>query len=143
MERERATFDVLTRWIVFTDPPRHTRLRKLVDYAFRPRAVERMRGWIASLVDELVDELGTEREFDFIERFASPLPVRVICDLFGVFHESRGDLTRWSEDILTLVFGGMHSAESPRAGRAQSARVLRVPAWRDRRAPGTSGRGSD
>ena len=110
-ERERATFDVLTRWIVFTDPPRHTRLRKLVDYAFRPRAVERMRGWIASLVDELVDELGDEREFDFIERFASPLPVRVICDLFGVFHESRGDLTRWSDDILALVFGAMHSAD--------------------------------
>ena len=111
VERERATFDVLTRWIVFTDPPRHTRLRKLVDYAFRPRAVERMRGWIASLVDELVDELGTEREFDFIERFASPLPVRVICDLFGVPHERRSELTRWSEDILTLVFGGMHSVD--------------------------------
>ena len=110
-ERERATFEVLTRWIVFIDPPRHTRMRKLVDYAFRPRAVERMRGWIASLVDELAQELGTEREFDFIERFASPLPVRVICDLFGVPHESRGDLTRWSEDILTLVFNAMHSPD--------------------------------
>ena len=110
-QREPTTFEVLTRWIVFTDPPRHTRMRKLVDYAFRPRAVERMRGWIASLVDELVDELRDEREFDFVERFASPLPVRVICDLFGVFHESRGDLMRWSEDILTLVFGAMHEAD--------------------------------
>ena len=110
-ERERATFEVLTRWIVFIDPPRHTRMRKLVDYAFRPRAVERMRGWIASLVDELAQELGTERELDFIERFASPLPVRVICDLFGVAHENRGDLTRWSEDILTLVFNAMHSPD--------------------------------
>ena len=110
-QRERATYDVLTRWIVFTDPPRHTRLRKLVEYAFRPRAVERMRGWIASLVEELVADLGPERELDFIERFASPLPVRVICDLFGVPRESRGDLTRWSEDILTLVFGAMHSAD--------------------------------
>ena len=108
---ESATFEVLTRWIVFTDPPRHTRLRKLVEYAFRPRAVERMRGWIGSLVDELVEDLGPERELDFIERFASPLPVRVICDLFGVPHESRGELTRWSEDILTLVFGAMHSAD--------------------------------
>ena len=35
-QREWATFEVLTRWIVFTDPPRHTRLRKLVEYAFRP-----------------------------------------------------------------------------------------------------------
>ena len=110
-ESERATFEVLTRWIVFTDPPRHTRLRKLVDYAFRPRAVERMRGWIASLVDELVEELGDERELDFMEHFASPLPVRVICDLFGVPHENRSDLTRWSEDILTLVFGAMHSVD--------------------------------
>ena len=110
-ERERATFEVLTRWIVFTDPPRHTRLRKLVEYAFRPRAVERMRGWIASLVDELVEDLGPGRELDFIERFASPLPVRVICDLFGVPHDNRRDLTRWSEDILTLVFGAMHSAD--------------------------------
>ena len=108
---ERTTFEVLTRWIVFTDPPRHTRLRKLVEYAFRPRAVERMRGWIASLVEELVEELGTERELDFIERFASPLPVRVICDLFGVPHERRSELTRWSEDILSLVFGAMHSAD--------------------------------
>ena len=110
-ERERTTFEVLTRWIVFTDPPRHTRLRKLVDYAFRPRAVERMRGWIASLVEELVEEMGDEREFDFVERFASPLPVRVICDLFGVPPENRNDLTRWSEDILTLVFGAMHSTD--------------------------------
>ena len=109
--REATTHEVLTRWIVFTDPPRHTRLRKLVEYAFRPRAVERMRGWIASLVDELVEGLGPERELDFIERFASPLPVRVICDLFGVPHENQGELTRWSEDILTLVFGAMHSAD--------------------------------
>ena len=110
-ERERTTFEVLTRWIVFADPPRHTRLRKLVEYAFRPRAVERMRGWIASLVEELVEELGDEREFDFVERFASPLPVRVICDLFGVPHERRADLTRWSEDLLTLIFGALHSAD--------------------------------
>ena len=109
--REATTHEVLTRWIVFTDPPRHTRLRKLVEYAFRPRAVERMRGWIASLVDELVEGLGPESELDFIERFASPLPVRVICDLFGVPHENQGELARWSEDILTLVFGAMHSAD--------------------------------
>ena len=106
-----TTFEVLTRWIVFTDPPRHTRLRKLVEYAFRPRAVERMRGWIASLVDEVVEDLGPEREIDFIERFASPLPVSVICDMFGVPHGNRRDLTRWSTDILTLVFGAMHSAD--------------------------------
>ena len=139
--REHATYEVLTRWIVFTDPPRHTRLRKLVEYAFRPRAVERMRGWIASLVGELVEDLGPEREIDFIERFAGPLPVRVICDLFGVPHDNRRDLTRW-------VGGHPHPGVRrhaqrgpPRAGRARPARVLGVPARRDRGAPRAPGRG--
>lgn len=138
-QREWATFEVLTRWIVFTDPPRHTRLRKLVDYAFRPRAVERMRGWIASLVEELVEDLGAEREIDFIERFASPLPVRVICDLFGVPHENRSDLTRWSEDILALVFGAMHSADRhERAERSlrELSELLRAVIAARRKRPG-------
>lgn len=104
----RATADILTRWIVFADPPRHTRLRKLADYAFRPAAVERMRGWITALVDELVDEVGDGGEIDFVERFARPLPVRVICDLFGVPAANRADLTRWSDDMLTVLFGAMH-----------------------------------
>ena len=108
MEEVRATADILTRWIVFADPPRHTRLRKLADYAFRPKAVERMRGWITALVDELVDEVGDGGEIDFVEHFARPLPVRVICNLFGVPPEHRADLTRWSDDMLTLLFGAVH-----------------------------------
>ena len=137
--RERVTFEVLTRWIVFTDPPRHTRLRKLVEYAFRPRAVERMREWIASIAQELVHELRTEREFDFIERFAGPLPVRVICDLFGVPHHNRSDLTRWSADILTLVFGAMHSEDRhQRAERSlcEFTELLRDVIAERRRRPG-------
>ena len=108
LDEVRATADILTRWIVFADRPRHTRLRKLADYAFRPAAVARMRGWITALVDELVDEVGDGGEIDFVERFARPLPVRVICNLFGVPPEHRADLTRWSDDMLTVLFGAMH-----------------------------------
>lgn len=108
MNDVRTTADILTRWIVFADPPRHTRLRKLADYAFRPKAVERMRGWITALVDELVVEVGDGGDIDFVERFARPLPVRVICHLFGVPPEHREDLTRWSDDMLTLLFGAVH-----------------------------------
>ena len=108
MDEVRVTADILTRWIVFADPPRHTRLRKLADYAFRPKAVERMREWITGLVDELVDEVGHGGDIDFVERFARPLPVRVICHLFGVPAEHRADLTRWSDDMLTLLFSAVH-----------------------------------
>ena len=107
----RTTADILTRWIVFADPPRHTRLRKLADYAFRPAAVARMRGWITALVDELVGEVADDGEIDFVERFARPLPVRVICNLFGVPAENRTDLTRWSDDMLTVLFGAMHLSD--------------------------------
>ena len=111
MDEVRTTADVLTRWIVFADPPRHRRLRKLADYAFRPAAVERMRGWIQGLVDELIEEVGDGGDIDFVERFAQPLPVRVICHLFGVPPEHRADLTRWSDDMLTVLFGAVHLSD--------------------------------
>ena len=111
MDEVRTTADVLTRWIVFADPPRHRRLRKLADYAFRPAAVERMRGWIQGLVDELIEEVGDGGNIDFVEHFAQPLPVRVICHLFGVPPEHRADLTRWSDDMLTVLFGAVHLSD--------------------------------
>ncbi len=126
-ERERTTFEVLTRWIVFSDPPRHTRLRKLVEYAFRPRAVERMRGWIASLVDELVEGLGDERELDFVERFASPLPVRVHSLLPGSGHRAPGGRPR-PRCIPGAVPARVARRRRLRVGPAHSEPLAQAPA---------------
>ncbi|GAA0596391.1 cytochrome P450 [Kribbella sandramycini] len=66
------------------DPPDHTRLRRLVTPAFSRGRMPAYEERIGVVVDELIDELETAREFDLIERFAGPLPITVIRELLGV-----------------------------------------------------------
>jgi cytochrome P450 len=106
-EVHRFTYETLSRWMVFVDPPEHTRLRKLVDHAFRPKAIERMRQNVGTLVEELVDGLKQKREFDFVEDFAYPLPVLVISEMLGIPREDRDQIKHWSDAIMMLVFGAL------------------------------------
>jgi len=106
-EVHRFTYETLSRWMVFVDPPEHTRLRKLVDHVFRPKAIERMRENVQALVEELVAELKTKKEFDFVHDFAYPLPVLVISEMLNVPREDRERIKHWSDDIMTLVFGAL------------------------------------
>lgn len=86
--------------LVSSDPPRHTRLRKLINLAFTPRAITRLEGRIRSLVTELVDDILRRDQFDLIEDFAIPLPVIVISEMLGVDPARRADFKRWSDDLL-------------------------------------------
>jgi len=74
-----------------TDPPDHTRLRRLVTRAFTPRTVETLRPRIVALVDELLDAFGAG-EVDVMDALAFPLPVTVIGDMVGVPSEDRPGL---------------------------------------------------
>lgn len=118
-EKHRLTYDVLSRWMVFVDPPDHTRLRKLVDWAFRPRVVENLRPGIQSVIDELIAGLKGKRSFDFVEEFAYPLPVIIISDMFGVPASERDRIRAWSDDIMALVFGAFDQGD--RHERARNA----------------------
>ena len=48
--------EIISRWMVVTDPPLHTRLNRLASRAFRQQRVSAMSGWIGELVEELLDE---------------------------------------------------------------------------------------
>ena len=93
----------LSNVMLFIDPPRHTRLRTLVNKAFTPRVVERLRARIASIVDELLDEVETKAEVDVISAFAYPLPVRVICEMLGVPGEDQARIRGWSRKIAPIL----------------------------------------
>lgn len=124
-EEKRAerqpTFDVLRHWMVFLDPPEHTRLRKLVMPAFSPRAVGAMRSRVEEVVKETLADLEGRGSFDFIQDFAYPIPAIVIAELIGVPAEHRDQFKKWSDDILTLVFGA--EGEADRRKRAQQGLV--------------------
>ena len=86
--------------LVLIDDPAHRRIRLLMSKAFTPRAVENMRPRIHAIADTLLDTLAAEREFDFIEHYAGPLPTLVIAEMMGVSTAHGADLKRWSDAIL-------------------------------------------
>ncbi|MFF0487658.1 cytochrome P450 [Nocardia sp. NPDC004068] len=88
-----------------SDPPVHTRLRRLVSTVFTPRAVEQLRPRITEIADELVAGLVGRDEADLLAEFAYPLPLTVICELLGVDTADRDDFRRWSAAIVGTTGG--------------------------------------
>ncbi len=101
--------------MMHTDPPDHTRLRRLVSKAFTVRAVQALRPRIQQITDELVDDLTGHDAVDLLESFAFPLPIRVICLLLGVPVEEQGNFKDWSKALV--------SGESPEAATAAATAV--------------------
>ncbi|HEY5639536.1 MAG TPA: cytochrome P450 [Dehalococcoidia bacterium] len=88
-----------------SDPPEHTRLRRLVSKAFTPRAVENLRPRIQEIVDELLAEVADKGEMDLVQALAYPLPVIVIAEMLGVPAEDRAKFKKWSDDIVATLGG--------------------------------------
>jgi pimeloyl-[acyl-carrier protein] synthase len=95
---------LLTRMMLFTDPPDHTRLRALANRAFTPRRVEGLRLRIAALVDEQLAEVD-EGEWDLVEGMAYPLPVIVIAEILSLPPADRALFKRWSDDVIAVAAG--------------------------------------
>lgn len=100
-----------TTSLVFSDPPLHTRVRKLISGALTPRAISNMEGGLIQLVDSLLDRMEDKREVDLIEDFASAIPIEVIGNMLGVPVDERGPLRDWSLSIL----GALEPVVSPEA----------------------------
>jgi cytochrome P450 len=93
----------LSLWMVFTDPPEHTRLRRLVGKVFSVPAMQGMRPQVEQIADWLLERIGDRDEFDFIAGFAGPLPCLVIMALLGVPRESLPHVKRMSDDIALFI----------------------------------------
>lgn len=104
-ERETAkpVYQVFSKQILYADPPYHTQLRGLVNKAFTPRIVERMRAHIQQIVDELLDTVQEDGRIDIIQQFAYPLPVVVITEMLGLPPEERDQFKQWSDDTIGAV----------------------------------------
>ncbi|MCZ6860330.1 MAG: cytochrome P450 [Alphaproteobacteria bacterium] len=122
-EAERASISDLVRdlghWMVFTDPPLHTRLRGLANQAFTSSSIERMTPDIEQLVDRLIDGFIERGETDLIRDFAFPLPVMVIAEMLGVTLHDITEFKRWSDDLAAFV--GSAQMTPDKRQRAQAA----------------------
>jgi cytochrome P450 len=86
----------------FSDPPRHERLRGLVQQAFTPTALARLEPFIRSVAEPLTADLVERRQGDFIQDFALPLSASVIGHLLGLDTFLYKRVKRWAEDVVGL-----------------------------------------
>jgi P450-derived glycosyltransferase activator len=81
------------------DPPRHTRLRRLVGPWFTPRALRDRTERIEQVVAGFLDDLADRDRFDLIGDYAVRVPIQVICDLLGVPDSEYTRFLRWGADV--------------------------------------------
>ncbi|WP_446047315.1 cytochrome P450 family protein [Streptomyces olivaceus] len=84
-----------------SDPPDHTRLRKLVTSAFTRRRVEELAPRIQQMTDELIAAVEGQDTVDLVSTLAYPLPLGVICELIGIPEEDRGDFRTWTARAMS------------------------------------------
>jgi cytochrome P450 PksS len=87
------------------DDPNHRRLRTLVSKAFTPRLIERLRGRVEGICQELLDAMEREDGVDLVRDYALPLPATVIAELLGIPAGDHRKFHRWSNRILSLSSG--------------------------------------
>lgn len=88
--------------LLFDDPPRHSRLRRLINHAFTTRRIEALEPWMNGIVEELLDDLG-EGEVEIMQSFAIPLPMKVIARLLGIPQSEYRTFRTWSEAFVSTI----------------------------------------
>jgi cytochrome P450 len=93
-----------SKTVFYADPPYHTHLRGLMNHAFTPRRVERLRSYIRTIVNELLDAAQQRGgAVDMIHDLAYPLPVMVIAELLGLPASDRARFKKWSDDLFAIL----------------------------------------
>lgn len=123
-DEERAKLADLIRylntWVVFKDPPDHTRLRILLNKVVTPAVMRDLEAGIAELADGLLDRIAARGDgrFECISEFANPLPASVIMDLLGIPREDMEALRDWSMQLQPFLGNATSTGDKYETGRA-------------------------
>ena len=93
-----------------TDPPYHTRIRKLMDKAFTAHRVKQLEPVIAAVVADLIEQLADKGQADGVNDFAVPMTIRIICKQLGLDQFDAEKIQRWSHAV-TQQIGRMQTRE--------------------------------
>lgn len=97
---------MFTRFMIFRDPPDHTRLRGLLGRAFTPKVIAGLRPQIEALTHRLLDDAAQAASFDLVAALSYPLPVIVISRMLGIPESDYDFLKEWSGKLTKGVDTG-------------------------------------
>jgi hypothetical protein len=141
----QAEFSELARmlglWMIFMDPPEHTRLRKLLNKGFSPAAIEGLRPQVEAIVDRMLKPLKHGSEVELMREFANAMPVRIISAMLGVPDEMHDTFVNWSRAIA--VFRGSPDRTVEQARAAQDALIALTDFFRKTVAERRRNKGND
>jgi cytochrome P450 len=115
--------------VVFTDPPDHRRLRRLLGQAFTPGTVENAKPAIAATTERLLDSLAADDVVDLHRGLNYPLPAMVVAALLGVPDTDRDAFRSWARDLVMVVGSGTLTpplAERAARGAAEMRELVRA-----------------
>ncbi|MET9699291.1 cytochrome P450 [Streptomyces sp. NPDC006529] len=113
---DRDLHPALSRTMLASDPPEHTRQRRVATPLFTTGRVRALRPYITRVVDRLTAAWRPGGEVDLVAELAVPLPVTVVCELLGVPESDRAPLAGWSHDLFDATDTGRVDAASHRIG---------------------------
>ncbi len=89
------------RSLLTMDPPQHRQYRNLVSPSFTPRALSRLSDRIATITQELLDQISVNGHADIVTDIAYPLPTIVIAEMLGVPTSDRPLFKQWADGLLS------------------------------------------
>ena len=119
-----------------TDPPEHSRYRRLINRALTPPMVKAMLPSVERITEELIDRFADRGSCEFISEFAFPLPGLVIAEQIGLDAGQIGTFKRWADAMLAPAQGLLTDEESVRfyAGMEAEAQQYLAQVFEERRA---------
>jgi cytochrome P450 len=108
---------MLSLWLIFMDPPEHSRLRKLLNKGFSAAAVEAMRPQVQVIVDQMLSPLKQGSEVDLMRELANPMPVQIILEMLGIPQDLRDIFVEWSRAIAAFRGNPNRTVEEARAAQ--------------------------
>ena len=108
-------------WLLFKDPPRHTRMRKLLNHSFTPRVLTSWRPRIEEITNDLIDNIRGRQNLDWVTEFAYELPATVVAEMLGVREGDREQFVEWS--MWVGIFFGTPEPSLELANSAQDGLV--------------------
>jgi cytochrome P450 len=103
--------EIMAKWMVFSDPPRHTRLRGAVARAFSPHALKSLTTTVQEIVDKLLDTADRYASWDVLRDLGIPVAERVTAHMLGIPQAKAPTIKKWTEDIFAFV-GSTRASEA-------------------------------